>query len=146
MPDDFDCIYLDTEILTSANWPRESTELHNFLFLANLLAVRVFVPEGAEMERRRGWMDDIASEVAKLRTSVKKLSSWRIELGSLSEPNADQLVRTYSDMADALKKKWRIETVPLTKREPRELFEMAIHRKPPFKQVGKGVVGFQDTV
>ena len=49
-------------------------------------------------------------------------------------------------MADALKKKWRIETVPLTKREPRELFEMAIHRKPPFKQVGKGVVGFQDTV
>ena len=145
MPHAFDSVYLDTEVLTSVRWPNESMELHNFLFLAQMLGVKVFIPEGAEMERHRGWLEDIDSEITRLRSIIDKLSRWRLDPDSLTVPNADQIDHAYSEMAMSLKKKWRIETVPLTKREPRELFEMAIRRKPPFKQLEKGVVGFQDT-
>jgi len=149
MAANFTYIYLDTEILRRANWPKESTELHNFLFLAQILEIRIFVPEGAEMERRRQWVDEMLADADKLRATLKRLGRWGIApegAGPASILNREDLIRRYSEIETALKRKWRIETIPATERQSRELFEMALKRKPPFKDTEKGVVGFQDAV
>src|ERR1700720_794387 len=98
------------------------------------------------MERQRQWVDDMLADADKLRATFKRLGRWGIApegTGPLASLNREDLIRRYSEIETTLKRKWRIETIPATEMQSRELFEMALKRKPPFKDTEKGVIGFQ---
>jgi len=81
MPE-FEYLCLDTEPLRRAGWPRESLELEEMAHLANLLSIRVFIPEPVEMERRRQWLFALETE---LRQADEQLGSMSRRLANLTE-------------------------------------------------------------
>ncbi len=153
MPGEFDNIYLDTQVLAAQGWPRESSEMHVFLFLAQLLGVNVFLPEGVEIERRRQWPSEMKKLIRALETNWKQLddsckvfAEMNFSVGSaapLKIPAEHETTNSYDRLSDDLKQRWTIQTIPLTTRDSTELFNLAVNKKAAFEEHGKG---FQDTL
>ena len=153
MPGDFDNVYLDTQVLAAQGWPRESSEMHIFLFLAQLLGVTVFLPEGVEIERRRQWPGEMKRLIKTLETNWKQLdgsckvfAEMNFSVGSaapLKIPLEHETTNSYDRLSGDLKQRWGIQTIPLATRDSTELFNLAVNKKAAFEEHGKG---FQDTL
>lgn len=145
-PAGIDCVYLDTNVLTKAQWPKESIELDVFCFLAQLLDVDVCVSRGVDLERRRQWIEEMKGQIAaanKLKATCEQFPQLNISLGGFTVPDTNQLSKIYDELTEQLKLKLHIQTIPLTTRSSEELLNLAIHKKVAFEDYGKG---FQDTL
>ena len=119
----FSCIYLDTEILERSGWPLPSAELHTLLRLAQTLSIKVFIPEGAELEHQRRWLTKRVEDVDHLKQKNNELSRWGFRFGdSERAPITFELREKYRQLAIAQKEKWGIETIPLSSKASPELF------------------------
>lgn len=144
----FSCIYLDTEVLEGNGWPLLSPELHTLLRLAQTFSIKVFIPEGAELEHQRRWLIKRVKDVDDLKQKNTELSRWGLRFGdSERAPIGFDLREKYRQLAIAQKEKWGIETIPLSSKASPELFKLAVKRTPPFQETSNNkVVGFQDAM
>lgn len=66
LPPSFDRIYLDSEPMIAAGWPRISTELLNVLRFANVLGIGVFLPEATREELEAHWLRQAVELLGKI--------------------------------------------------------------------------------
>jgi hypothetical protein len=141
-------IYLDSEPLIAALWPRVSRELENLFIVASMNKVEVFVPKPVEAEMQARFARDLDDSIQQTKSSVAKLSKSTSRAGvtlakALDLPSLDTVVINYEKSSDKAKTKWNVKSLPFTLRSPESLFQMAIERRGPFEWEKKG---FKDAV
>jgi len=144
----FKRIYFDANQLLEGGWPRGNLELTNVLCFAGELCIPVFIPEPVERELEERWVHEALDKTKEIRARVQGLSKHCRDIvavnGSVELPNENELRDAYRVQAKALRDKWGISVSPLTTRSLREVFEMSVSRKQPFKSAKDK--NFQDTV
>jgi PIN domain len=147
----FNIAYLDTEVLYRNSWPSGSVELKVFLELAKETSLVVIIPEAAEMERKRQWIEEIDESFLALTTAGNKASAacnrWGLPdpmYGIVSDRLS--LEQHFIKLSTALKERWAIQSASVADTPLRAVYEMAMQRRSPFEQKDGILVGFQDTV
>ena len=143
----FDHVYLDTNILIASNWPKLSAALENLFELAQVLAVKVLVPEAVEAELEQHWIRNLDKKYNGIDRTIKDFENYLTEAErsdiKLALPDKEKALASYRRRVDEIKKIWELESLPVTTRSTTELFRMAARRDAPFKEEG---AGFQDAV
>lgn len=146
----FNSIFFDSQPLLAAQWPNVSTALNNIFIFARMFEVRLFLPIAVEMELEANRLRKFETNCSDVTSTMDKLknSLWYTDTGEVTIrlPNREAVLGQYRAKVQDVKDAWDIETIPLAERSLEELFVMAIHREPPFKEVKEEVAGFQDTV
>lgn len=66
-------IYLESNILIRANWPRVSAGVENLFHLAQILDVDIHLPQAVEVELENHWIRDFDQKCARINGSVTGL-------------------------------------------------------------------------
>jgi len=145
--DRFDHVYLDTNILIASNWPKLSAALENLFELAQVLAVKVLVPEAVQAELEQHWIRNLDKKYNGIDRTIKDFENYLTEAErsdiKLVLPDKEKALTSYRCRVGEIKKIWELESIPVTTRSTTELFRMAARRDAPFKEEG---AGFQDAV
>ncbi len=143
----FDSIYFDSEPLVSSQWPNISVPLKSVFIWARHFEIELFLPVATEMELEQHWYraltsmcSDMSLNVNKLRRALRYVD---LAIPDQNLPNEETARGAYRAMVSRVKQEWAIASVPLTGRVLEDVFGMAIHQSPPFKEEG---AGFQDTM
>jgi hypothetical protein len=140
----FRAIYLDSNVLLPS-WPYTvPAATQQFLHLASLLAIPVFLPDPVEIELEGHWCRDnlnpIRANAKMLKQELDKLAlSWSCD----PLPNDSQLLEAFRSLATLRKKEFSLLSCPLAPDPLSTLFQSAVNNEYPFEAEGKN---FQDAV
>jgi hypothetical protein len=144
---DFKYIYLDSNPLLGAGWPRITEKLQTISELAQIHHLSLFLPVSVEEELEQHWIRDLFEKEKRIKQSVadrNKVSSDIVsDLAAPAFPSRDIVIQSYRDRVGSLKKVLSIQSSPFTSRSLQEIFRMSASRTPPFKDKDKD---FQDVV
>lgn len=145
---DFTAIYLDSQPLIAAGWPRLSSRLGSVVSLSQIHNIPVFIPEPVEIELEEHWLRDFQERRLAVTNSLDKLNKYCHEfVPDVPVPTIQDslaLRSTYRAKAAAMKQLMSIKSSPATKRLLSEVFNMSCSRATPFDKAKD--TAFQDVV
>jgi hypothetical protein len=142
-------VYVDSEPLSN-RWPQLTPIVQEVFSLARRLGIPVYVPDAVISELE-------AQFCRKLRTQAEaaRLAHSRLErIACIDAPyqsiDEDAALSAFRSRVSQVISNYELYSVPLTRRTTSELFEHALHLRPPFKPIGPKEehkdAGFKDAV
>jgi hypothetical protein len=144
---EFQYIYLDSNPLLAAGWPRITEKLQTISELAKFHHLPLFLPVSVEEELEQHWIRDLSDKEGRIKQTVGDRN--RVTGGVIDDlsvpafPSNAVVRRSYREQVASLKKALLIQSSPFTVRPLQEVFQMSARRTLPFREKDKD---FQDVV
>jgi hypothetical protein len=132
-----DAVYFDTEPLRAAGWPHLSDALLNFVALARLVKVPLYLPAAVRRELAEQYVRDFDELHFKYKQKMADHLG-RVGLSLPDPPTEEALAKAFAERSDAATSGLRLLDVPLTTRPLAEVHEAFVKRTSPFDREGRG--------
>ena len=109
----FDPIYFDTSVLIAANWPNLSAALERLLLLADVLKVKVFLPEAVQHELDEHWFRIFSDKCGKAKKVMEEVNKYITNIVenqcNMVLPDSKLALSGYSERVRRLREEWKIK-------------------------------------
>ena len=132
MPDPFDRLYLDTNVVNEA-WPKLGARLQRLVGLASIMRIDVLIPDAVVRELEHHWKRKW-NETLDCITEARRFAS-RISINWPPE-TADDVTAAYAEAVNNELRKWQVQIIPTTTIRMSEMISLEV----------QGQLGFEPKV
>jgi hypothetical protein len=131
-------IVFDSSALISENFPDLSAAFHQLSKFANILGIRLYIPDIVVRELEQEFIENTLSSIHKIKAEHRKLKKIAREKIDISVPDINPLILEYRNEVENIVKNNGLVIIPLPSLRASDLIDKAVRRIPPFEVRDKG--------